>query len=342
VSERGQPSPRAAVAASQLPEAGHFWIRYRPRVWEPPASPWLDLSRAALGNARRWPHAANFAAFLATPLDDLLYLPPVPAELAEERSSLAVAHLDRGTPVLLQLRCGEPLPLPVGGGLLLVVDLLEPLLEGNLELLARVPAAATAVWPLLPGMTDEPALWHEGCGRLAAAGVRTVQALTPQLAPAERRRFAEQRGEHAFAALFHRPPPSEQAFAQQAARLGIQPFVRRPLPRPPLRGASNRLAAGALALAGELATRLGRPVERTQALFRAARWIDRTGYDLDALARDGHLQMVEALDEPSRRLVSECLAGGEPGMLSELLAAYVAQPADVGAAEGTDAQLTRP
>jgi hypothetical protein len=181
------------------------------------------------------------------------------------------------------------------------------------------------VWPLLPGLTDSPGLWEEGFEALAAAGVTRVQALAPLLSPSDRRRLVERWGdEGAFDALFHQQPPAERDFARAAHLCGFSPFLPRPLPRPPIRGAENRRISGVLALAAELWLRLGRAVEQGQALYRAARWIDSASYDLKGLARERNLSVLTPLDALSRRLVAECADGSEPPLLTELLAAYVA------------------
>jgi hypothetical protein len=191
----------------------------------------------------------------------------------------------------------------------------------------------------VPGLTDDPALWEEGCRRLAAAGARTAQALALALSPADRRRLAEGWGagrEDLFEALFHREPPPERAFARLAHRHGLAPFLARPLPRPPLLGAGNRRIGGALALAAELWSRLGRPVEPAQALYRAARWVDRTGYDLEALAREGNLAVLAPLDALAKSVVAGCVEGGEPPLVAELLAEYLApEEAPPGATDPT-------
>ena len=178
------------------------------------------------------------------------------------------------------------------------------------------------MWPLVAGLTDDPALWDRGCRELAAAGVRWVQALTPALEPADRRRLAEQfgGGERAFAALFHGRPPSERDFARTAHLYGLEPFLDRPLPA---RESGNRWIGGVLALAAELWLRLGRPVEQGQAFFRAARWVDRAQYDLHALAREGNLSVLP-LDAASREIVAECAATGGCERLARLLEEYVA------------------
>jgi hypothetical protein len=278
------------------------------------------------------PRVAEFAALAETPLDDVLYLPPVPPRRAAARDELARDRLVGGTPVLIQLFPGEATTVPPVAGAAFVFDLLYVLLERDLGALRRLPSEAAAVWPLLPGLTDDPALWELGCRDLAAAGARCVQALTPVLTPTDRRRLAEQwGGEEAFDALFHGRSPCERDFARVAHRHGLEPFLPRPLPRPPVQGAGNRRIGGALALAGELWLRLGQPAEAGQALYRDARWIDRAPYDLEALAREGNLGVLP-IAPLSREIVAECAATGESARLAWLLAEYLA-PGDAGADE---------
>jgi hypothetical protein len=240
--------------------------------------------------------------------------------------------------VLVHLLPGEETTVPNVTGAAFVIDLLQLLLERDLGGLRRLPAGATAVWPLLPGLTDDPALWELGCRDLAAAGVRCVQGLALTLDPADRRQLAERWGgeEGTFDALFHREPRSERELARAAHRHGLAPFVARPLPRPPVLGAANRRIGGALALAAELWLRLGRPVETGQALYRDARWADRTPYDLEALAREGNLGVLP-LDPLSREIVDEVAEADDPEIpgprLALLLADYLAPDETAGADE---------
>lgn len=354
-------APRPGV---RLPEPGRFWIRYVPRLWEPPEMPWLDFAEGKLGPWGRG-KARHLAAAdlhqLAFPLDDVLYLPPVPEHLAAARNEVAQKFQAAGTPVLRQLFPGDELPAeaaePEGAAepsestpeneefpylsrplsQAFVFDLLPALLELDFSLLAQLPAGAAVVWPLIPGLTDSPSLWEEGCEVLAGAGIRHVQALAPSLSPQDRRRLADRWGDEAtFDALFHHGPPSEREFACTAHGFGLLPFLPRPLPRPPIRGASNRRIAGVLSLSAELWLRLGRPVEQGQAIYRAARWVDGSAYDLRGLARERNLAVLTPLDALSRKLIAELIETGEPPLLRELLTEYVSPELGGGGGDTED------
>jgi hypothetical protein len=369
-------APAVPRWTARLPEPGRCWIRHAPRRWEGPERPWLDLAAGRVGRSSRpdtpsagdedgQPGLGDLLGTTEPPLDDVLYLPPVPENRAEWRDSLAERAMAGGTPVLVQLLPGDETrlpraPAPGVAGAVLVVDLLAALLPGGFlhqeglpEPLSRASAAtgakgaaadgiaaggaaaatvsrsggiAAAVWPLLPGLTDDPALWERGCERLAASGLGCLQAMAPALGPGDRRRLAQDSREGAFEALFHRghrEPPPERDFARTAHRHGLAPFLPRPLPRPPWPRVENRRIAGRLALAADLWLRLGRPVEQAQSLFRAARWLDATPYDVDALRREGNLAVVTALDPLARQVVAQAAGGGEPALLGELLAEYL-------------------
>jgi len=329
--------PRPVRPLEQLPDPGRFWIRYVPRSWEPPEHPWVHLADARLGEWGRTvsqkvaPAAAAIGSLAPSRLDDVLYLPPVPSRRAAERDKLASARLVDGTPVLLQIFPGEEPAVPAVSGVAFIYDLLPALLAGDLDRLDRLPAGAAVVWPLISGLTDDPGLWDAGCARLAAAGVRCAQAVAPSLEPSDRRRLAErwgkEREEDVFAALFHREPPPERAFARRAHRYGLAPFLARPLPRAPVLRTENIRLGGALALVAELWLRLGRSEEQGQAFYRAARWIDRTAYDVPSLGRDGNLGVLP-LDADSRAVLAELLETGESTLLARLLAEYVAPDHD--------------
>jgi hypothetical protein len=154
--------------------------------------------------------------------------------------------------------------------------------------------------------------------------------VAPELSPSDRRRLAErwtkeENEEELFEALFHREPPAERAFARAAHRHGLEPFLPRPLPRPPVLRIENRRIGGTLALIAELWLRLGRSEEQGQAFFRAARWIDTTQYDIEAVVDEGNLAVLP-LDPASRDAVAGWVEAGKAPLLDELLAEYVGGP----------------
>jgi len=334
---------RSSLPWTQLPEPDRFWIRFAPRSW--PAAPapdgplWLDLARGRLGA----PGEGAEPLLPTGPFDDVLYVPPVASRDAgarRERAALdrAVAEIvAEGTPVVVHLFPGDPPPPEGATG---VVDLLDALVERRLDDLAAIPpGAAAAVWPLLPGLTDGEELREEGLARLAEAGLRVVQPVAPDLPPPDRRRLAEGRDERVFDALFHGPPADPRSFSRHACgrwRLADGSggavwervlFLPRPLPSPPLAGASQREVAGLLLAAGELELRLGRH-GRGQAHFRAARWIDRTQYDLKVLTAEGNLSVIPWLDPASRQIVEEWARAGRSEVVDRLAAEYLSGDGD--------------
>lgn len=322
-------------AQTFLPEPERLWIRYAPRTWAagPPAGVrWLDLARGVLGaggsSGSEGPSAG--LELPPGPFDDVLHLPPVPPDRAPERDRVAAEVAARGTPVLVQLLPGDP--VPTAEGILAVYDLLEILLTGRTGELRRLPAGSAVVWPLVPGLTDGPELRDEGLRRLVEAGVAVAQGVAPALPPAERRLLLEAAGavgDDAFDALFHGPGADLRSFARAAHRHGLRPFLPRPLPRPPLAGVAEREASGLLALAGELHLRLGDETQG-QACFRAARFLDRTRFDLRALAREGNLPILHWLDEEGQGIVEEWAADGRSATVEALIESY-AGPARIAA-----------
>lgn len=331
-------SPAAAARRPQilLPEPDRLWIRYAPRRWEaaPPGEVrWLDLAGDRLGRPGAGGPVELHLDLPGGPFDDVLYLPPVAAGLRAERDRAAAEVTARGTPVFAQLLPGEP--PPEAEGVVAVYDLLEALLATDPGPLADLPSGAAALWPLVAGLTDSLELREEGVRRLAEAGVAVLQAVSPDLPPADRRQLYEGRtegggdpetdDEDLFTELFHAGPPDPRPLARAAHARGMSPFLPRPLPRPPLQGAPEREAAGLLAVAGEIHLRLGR-LAPSQACFRAARWIDRTPYDLRALAREGNLPVLHWLEEESRKIVEEWAATGRSATVNGLLEEYTAPP----------------
>ncbi len=307
--------------ARHHPEPARFWIAYAPRSWPAGDAAWTDLGAARLGPSRA---ASGGSRTLELPdaadLDDLLYLPPVAAELAAARDRWAAGLIESGTPVLIQLEPGAGTQAPAA---LIVYDLLRPLLAGDLEPLSALPAGANAVWPLIPGVTDSPELWRQGCAALAGSGVACVQPSVVELTAEERRLLAESGGDDVFEALFHGPPPAERDFARCANRHGLPVFVPAPASSGTARQVRNHRLAADLALAGDLWLRLDRSVAAGQSLLFAARRATDTRRDLAALAREGNLGVLDWLDGRGVDLVAEIVATGRTSLVASLLDEYL-------------------
>jgi hypothetical protein len=259
----------------------------------------------------------------------VLYLPPVPVSLAAARDRLAAHHAARGTPVLVQLLPGDARPSSsaAAAGLVIVWDLLAWALAGSEPpappvQLASAHAGDAAILPLLPGAGDRERL-EALAASLAAAGVTVLQGLPLELTGRDRRGLTDSLGESmseaSYLRLFHGEPPSPLSLARAAARHGLLPLLPRPLPRAPLRGAANLRVAGALAACGELCLLLGEPESRAQALLRAARFAEREGRDLAALARDGNLAVLPWLEGEALQVATEVAGGAEAGLWPQLL-----------------------
>lgn len=317
--------------AVQLPEPSRLWIRHSPRHWPLPSRPWVDAAAGALGRTAADPGETErlleaFAPDLA--YDDTVYLPPVPVARAAERAGLADDLARAGTPVLFQVASMEE-PRPSEPGVTRVVDLL-PVFLGD-EPWPEPEAGWGAIWPLLPGISDGAEHWRSNLPRLA--GFAWVQGIEVRLSGGDRRLLLERVGEGIFDELYHRgEAPAgerERAFAAAvatAAITGLAPFAPRPLPPAPTARttAGNRRLAAALLLAGELSLRLGRSPAQEQAYFRAARFVDTTSYDVAALAVEGNLGVIPALDEASRRLLLDMVEKGGSLDLAELEREYLA------------------
>lgn len=310
-----------ALLRERPPSPWHGWVRHAPARWPGPRVPWIDLAAGALGEGAGGPEL--LAALEGPRLEGLLYLPPVPPELAAARDRLAARHAGRGTPVLVQLLPGDPPPSTRTPGIVVVWDLLPVALAGggpiDLHGLAGGEGAG-AIWPLVPGVADEARL-EAVASSVAAAGLAALLAVPVELSGRDRRDLGESMSEERYLRLFHGDAPSAAPLARAAARHGLLPLLPRPLPRPPLRGAGNLRAAELLASCAELCLLLGEPESRAQALLRAARFAEREAHDLAALAREGNLGVLPWLDGEARELVAEVAAGGEPRLWRQLLEA---------------------
>jgi hypothetical protein len=232
-----------------------LWIRQAFRHWPSGGQRWVDLAQGRLRRAGGGSPPPTAIAIDAE--RGLLYVPPVEREHAATRDALVASLALRNVPMLVQLLAGETFDSAAAPEVI-AIDPLEALLEHRLEVLDAVPPRAVVLWPLIAGLTDDEALWHEGCARLRTAGASCAQPLVLELDPTERRELAGAESESVvYSRLFHGRTASERRFAAVAASYGLDVFLRRRA-RVGDRGGRNAALAELLALAGELWLRLGR------------------------------------------------------------------------------------
>ncbi len=158
------------------------------------------------------------------------------------------------------------------------------------------------LFPLIPDWTAEPAGIESLAGEAAAAGARAATPLVPEADGEARRAIVEARsldGEAAdvfFAAIHHRDWVASMAERLPAVRsrcaargLGLLP----PRPSGPREPAGNAAASARLEERAELDAL---PEHRAEALRAAVRWIDESGRDLAAVAREGNFRRVFPFD----------------------------------------------
>lgn len=318
-------------AVRQLPEPAHFWIAHAPRSWRFSSVLWSDLGRGRLGGFKRSTADHDLPEYDLENLDDLFYVPPVDRSLSGQRTELLGELIDAQVPALVQLWPGETLPkkvTSVGEGLIFpIYDLLQALLAGEVEQVLKLPEGVPVVWPLIPGISDHVETWDEGCELLAMKKVASVQPLALELEAKERRSLAEGRPDHTFDALFHGSRPSEHSFGRVASEHGLSPWTQRPRTGVSPRQINNRRLAAHLAMAGEMSLRMEK-VSQGQGLLRAARGAESTVHDLEALAREGNLRVMDWLDRHGLMLVKELAEDGESEFYTSILQRYLGQAED--------------
>jgi hypothetical protein len=301
-----------------LPDPGRGWVRYAPALW-PAAESWIDVP------GERWGAGAGRGSFPAEPeppAADVVWLPPVPAHRAVERDAWAGERAREGAPVVAQLLPGERAP----AGCIAAFDLSEVVLGarqvGREDFSGGDARSAIALWPVLPGIELATTARATVLDALAAAGLRTLLVVRPELRPADLRFLASRVSEERYAGVFHGRPGSRRAIAREARVRGLEPFP----PRPPLGVADphgvNRRVAEVFGLLGELWSRLGMAAEPGQAFFSAMRAADRLPQSLARLQEEGNLGVLPWLDASRRRVVEDVLATGTSPLLDDLLERY--------------------
>ncbi len=196
------------------------------------------------------------------------------------------------------------------------------------------------MWPLIPGLSDDPQEFAATCRQAAQANVSTLHVMALDLAPEDRRRLwgalpeALREGktaERRWSALFH----GEQVDERWAARCVQAAGMRFQLPRPTdveadLLTAERRARLWVrqlteeLCLVGDLWLRCGRSEATGWSLLAAARTVAATRYDPSVLAREGNLALL--LDGLAAEIIEERLRGDVSSLRSELEAEYAGGP----------------
>jgi len=253
----------------------------------------------------------------AGPRVDVVFVPAVPRGRRAERERW-ILDLERGGGAALVAVEIDEAAEPAATGTRLV-DLLEPLLAGAppaaIDLL---PPEVSALFPLLPGLSNDAEAWQPWLAALGRAGRRTVVGIAPELTPPDRRQLAERAGEEHFEAIFHGDTPSEHDFARAATAAGLEPWLDRPRVDLPPRRARNRELATLLAEAGDLLVRLGSGEAEGSSLLAASRHLEATPLDVAALAREGNLAVLSWLPAPAREIVEAHVEHGRVERLEQL------------------------
>jgi hypothetical protein len=311
---------------NHLPEPRNLWIRHRPRRWPPCTTPFVDLAngRVAVDSWTSWDPSTS-GAMHVTGLDDVVYLPVAGAELDEVRQRLARESVAAGLPLVIQRTTGvveaagwERDLAERGEAVLVAVDLCRHLLFQEPDDALDSLEGCVAAVPLLPGLLDV-SRFAALAEALVTRGVRAVHLAAASASPATRRALgAHLSSERDYAALFHAPPLDERALCRIAVEVGLRVSVPRPLPGAPPRLRTRRLLAGLLAEAGDLWTRIDPTGREAAPFFRAARFIDESPHDLEGLARDGNLRVLEWLERGPREVVEEALRAGSGSLVAKL------------------------
>lgn len=301
-----------------IPEPANLWCDAAPRTPGRKDALWLDLRSGDLAGVAS---SATGRRWLSRGLPRSVYVPP-PAPRGGAEIRTLVARCDElGAGTLLQVVVGGESADP--GAAAQVLDLTDLLVGGGWDRLETASRGQQFLWPLVPGLTDLPALVDEGLERLARRDPRAVVPVAPSLAPSTRRRLSQRCGEESFAALFHAAPASPRDFARACAARGIDFLPQRPLPAGSAPGGLEARLAAELGLVADLLSEVGESAARAQAFYRGARWLESTGYDVRGLLREGNLGVIPWMDAEIERIVED-LTGGRPRsrLLAELAERY--------------------
>ena len=292
-----------------------FWIGAVPTGW-PRMEWWTDLAtgwvidqaRGGQIETRKLP-------------DEVLYLPPVPADAGALRRERLIGWMQAGARTVLHVVAGGAEPNSVQPSPTLTVwDPTALLIVGDVEQLSTPPAGSWVLWPVIPGVSDDPRRFEGFARRAADAGVEGVLPMTPQLSPRSRRVIVDHHGGGIFESLHHRTSVEPSEIARVAWEFGL-PFQP---PRPGRSGESevHVRACSELGHLGDLYIRLGQD-ERGQRVLRAQRWLEDSPWDLEVILRDGHLKLVPELADEAAVVVEEVLDTGTSVRLGRVREMYL-------------------
>lgn len=186
----------------------------------------------------------------------------------------------------------------------------------RIQELVQRGASAGCLLPLLPGWTSDRAAIAGFVEQARSAGARFVAPVLPDRGGASRRAIVEARAEitpDAAEQIFGRVHHSdwdrelEDALANLAVACSAAGLETMP-PRPVGRAEPARNAAAAARLE-ELAWACAADEHRCARFHAAARWIDESGRDLAAIAREGNLRRVFPLGDELAAEIERALLG---------------------------------
>lgn len=253
-------------------------------------------------------------------LTDVTYLPPVGAVGNWWRQDLRERLTEAGADPIVQFFPGEE--IEAGGGLP-ILDLTPALLPPKLGLLDSVPAGVHCCWPLIPGLTSDERVCHQGLERLAAAGASGVHAVVPDLSSTTRRRLGDLTGRRGYQELFHGARPEVREFARWANQAGLAAILERPVCGRSGRSLKNRNIATRLHLIGELVQRTHGSMDESLSFYRAGRWADREALDIEDLVRSGNLSLIPEVSDQSAREIELFVNRKESARLTKLELEYL-------------------
>lgn len=302
--------------SSQRPEPANGWIERTFRnAWDPGFIS-LDLAKRAFLVGRGEGGSKLHSLSEETP-EGRFYIPAVNPELRSHRNQTEEELNDRGVMTLCQRAPDErQSPFPT------VVDLSALVLDPRASKPSALPGS-WALWPLVPGVRNQPEEWTEWACRLAELGVEILQPIALDPPPKIRRALVDAWGEDYFEPIFHGEPHSERAFSAVVASWGLRPFAPRPSQA---KRAGDGALVEALLLAAEYAHRLDDGATRVQGFLRAARWTEESKYEVSALVRDHQIRAIPWVEEESRTLMEEWVQAGESEILKELEGRYLKRP----------------